>query len=373
MSRIANILERARDSLADHDKQRWSDARLLRLVDEAQKDLARHSKLLKGTTEVPLFTGQAEYKLPEDLELITRATFDNAEIGFYSFDQMDEQVRKSVLSNTNEYDSYNSDFSIATDWQTDEGSGTLALIYDNRDMQSIRVYPIPIAKDSTYSFHNAGYFEDVLYITDSPYGVLATVEETDTLVDVLGVAVSADSIIYVVTPDCDGVVSTEEVDFDSPYGLLAEIEDHVQSISFHDDGVLGVSTSIDEYSEDSPFGVIAALYDPSVGVETLDGPMGVASGVSETDVGLKVWYIRTPATVVGVNDSLELPSLFDTAIRHYVVGNAFLDDNDAAYRQKGQDAIALYDRELNLASDIEKKSGIRKATALTTSYRGPFE
>ena len=47
MTRIANILTRVRDSLSDPSKDRWTDERLLRLIDEAQKDLAKKSLLLR--------------------------------------------------------------------------------------------------------------------------------------------------------------------------------------------------------------------------------------------------------------------------------------------------------------------------------------
>ena len=41
MARIEEILVRVRDTLSDPNKERWSDERLLRLMDEAQKDVAK--------------------------------------------------------------------------------------------------------------------------------------------------------------------------------------------------------------------------------------------------------------------------------------------------------------------------------------------
>ena len=63
-TRIADILTRARDSLADPNKERWSDDRLLRLLDEGQKHFAREAKLLKATSIINLFPDQATYTLP---------------------------------------------------------------------------------------------------------------------------------------------------------------------------------------------------------------------------------------------------------------------------------------------------------------------
>jgi len=66
MGRIADILTRVRDSLSDPDADRWSDARLLRLIDEAQKDIATKNKLLRTTVNIQLFIDKNIYDLPSE-------------------------------------------------------------------------------------------------------------------------------------------------------------------------------------------------------------------------------------------------------------------------------------------------------------------
>ena len=51
MSRVAKILTRVRDSLADPDADRWSNARLIRLFNEAM-DVPRLSWLRRWFTTV---------------------------------------------------------------------------------------------------------------------------------------------------------------------------------------------------------------------------------------------------------------------------------------------------------------------------------
>ena len=193
MARIDDILTKARDRLVDHDKQRWSDARLLRLVDEAQKDIAKHSKILKGDTSIQLAEGQHTYDLPSDVWLITRAAFADCEIPLTSYDQMDEQGRKEVITDRdyNAYErhrGYNINYGDnygRVCWELTEGSRIEYVIYDNRDMDRIRVYPIPNADIAAndYTFSNDG---DIEFVGVEVFGVVIGIDDY-TVATVFGV------------------------------------------------------------------------------------------------------------------------------------------------------------------------------------------
>jgi len=310
-TRIVNILTRVRDTLADPNKTRWSDERLLRLLDEAQQDVAKQSQLLKGTYDLSLVIGQAEYDLPEDLWLITRATFDDYEIPLKSYDKMDEEAAKYSLARSSSLGvertrgySVNVDASYRrSNWEVAEGAEIQALIFDNRNMQKIRVFPIPdaaIAED-TYTFENAG------------------------------------------VPEYAG------------------------------DELLGITTSITDYSLSSIYGVVTSLYEPAIQNEIFDSPYGVVTEITESKVVVKIWYIKTPAQLTTLSDELELPRMFDVALKHYVVGHALRDDIEAQYRQMGAECLQLYERELDIARSTNSSDGTRNPTSFTPTYRGGFE
>ena len=308
-TRIENILTRARDTLADPQAERWSDARLLRLLDEAHKDLAKQTKILKGQHTILVEIGVHTYVLPENLWLITRAAYDNADISLVSYDHMDERVRKDRLSELPS-DSrergygYRSaiDYSVNRTWQLDEASEITALVYDNRNLHDIRVYPIPNAgiADNNYEFTNAG------------------------------------------------------------------------DISFDGDALLGVVTDITDYTFNSPFGLLAELYEPSIKVETGDA-YGVTTAIDEAKKAINIWYIRIPNEITAVDSDLETPTMFDVALKHYIVGHAFRDDLDVQYREMGAESIRLYNRELEIALETNRTDGTRNATSFTSTYRGAFE
>lgn len=310
MSRLSDILVKVRDSLSDQRKERWSDERLIRLADEGQKDLARHSKLLRGLTEFALEIGKYEYDLPEDLWLINRAASEGCRVTFTSYDKMDELVKKRALSTDIQESNYRYKGYMSTDfdfvrycWEQDEGNSVETLIYDNRESDKLRVYPIPNGDiaDTNYTFENAG------------------------------------------------------------------------PIEFVGDELYGVATSIDNYTLDSVFGVITSLYDPSIDKEVFEDVFGVTTDISESVKAVTLWYVRTPETLTSVDDELELPRLYDTALQYYIIGNAYLDDNNAGFRQKGTDNLAMYDRELELAKTSNARDNVNAVSTTTTTYRGAFE
>lgn len=188
MGRIADILTRVRDSLADEDEERWTTARLLRLVDEAQKDIATKAKLLRTKTVVSIIGLQAEYQLPSDAFLLTRVVnSDGAPLPIVSHDYMDE---------------------LDPSWETTTGSTIEYIVFDKQNPGWLKVYPIPLESDGGEIF------------TATDYGVTATVEDD------------------IVTPDY-GVVadvstnSTESKEFNSVYGVMTGMVSAIASLTVY--------------------------------------------------------------------------------------------------------------------------------------------
>ena len=66
MNRTQRVLQRARYSLSDPNKTRWTDEHLLTLLSEGQRDMATRALLLKKTIFMPLIANKAIYTLPTD-------------------------------------------------------------------------------------------------------------------------------------------------------------------------------------------------------------------------------------------------------------------------------------------------------------------
>lgn len=158
MSRITNIITRVRDTLADPSGDRWSDERLLRLVDEAQKDIARHSNILKGSSLIEAFTNTPILTLPDDLISVSRLSFNGDVLKAISYTEMDTK-----------YDN----------WEEKVGRPT-HFVFDRLNRKEVRLYPIP---DTVY--------EDTDVLLDNIFGVVTGVEgKVGTFTSIYGVSSS---------------------------------------------------------------------------------------------------------------------------------------------------------------------------------------
>lgn len=296
-TRIEKILKSARVTLADKNGERWTDADLITILDEGHKDLCRQTQILNGQADVSLTIGDDYFSLPEDCWMITRIIYEDKVLPLISHNDLDQNTLAR----------YNIDFgsSIAAyNWEATVGLPQ-AIVFDQRNLQECRVFPIP---------------------------------------------------------------SDEISDFDYTF---ARPED--RPIEFAGDELYGVITEISnpEYTFSSDFGITTDLYDPSIKVEDFDSDFGLVTGISEVNAVLKVYYVKNPADIAAVEDKLETPYMFDTALKYYVVGHAFMNDLNQEYQQKGAQQLQFYQRELDIADKTSVRSGTR-AGQFKTNYRGAF-
>lgn len=272
---ISSILSLVRDRLADPQEQRWSNDRLLRLLDSAQKDFARQTECFKGTAEIPVEVNKAVYQLPADCWKIMRAHYADKGIPLYSYEYMD---------------------TIDSSWYVRTGAEIKNVVFDKRNENEVRFYPIidePILAN-VYTFENEGAGSN-----------------------------------------------------------------------------LGVVTAIDDFTFNSPYGVVTNMFSVDIQQEILNSPYGVVTDIAEVDGNVTIFYIRDPATISSTTDKLEIGLRWENALEHYVVGNCFLDDLDTQYQARGATALQLYDRELQIAKRAFSRD-ITRSTQYQTAYNGGF-
>ena len=155
MTRIEKILIRVRDTLADPKGERWSDERLLRLLDEAQKDLCRRAKLLRSKTSFIVFDGQEYYKMPEDFMLLDKVYINEEPIPLVGHTDLDNKYSK---------------------WDSMRGIVS-GVVYDKQMRGNIRLFPIPDYSNGdrfkVVPSYNSYYYGKV----KGSYGVIANISE----------------------------------------------------------------------------------------------------------------------------------------------------------------------------------------------------
>jgi len=247
--------------------------------------------------------------------MILRASADGREIPLATHTILDEQARRAAyLANRSDYweraEQYapGNDFdSRSLTWEDDTGSEVEALVFDNRNPSTIKVYPIPnddIVIDD-YTFENAG---------------------------------------------------TINFAGDELFGVAVELE----------------TDGVSDYTFDSPFVVITDFYDPLISFEHFEQDLGLLSSVGETTTQVSIQYVKSATTLLTLEDELPLPTMYDKALKFYLMAHAFDDDYDTRNEAKSAKALVLYDRELELAKKHSRNDGAI-TTQRRTQYRSAFE
>lgn len=408
MTRIEKILIRVRDTLADPKGERWSDERLLRLLDEAQKDLCRRAKLLRSKTSFIVFDGQEYYKMPEDFMLLDKVYINEEPIPLVGHTDLDNKYSK---------------------WDSMRGVVS-GVVYDKQMRGNIRLFPIPDYSNGdrfkVVPSYNSYYYGKV----KGSYGVIANISEAgqftngvygvtsevtgifqwqETPTDMPKVIVKeykmeskfgfVNSIVldytpeYSVSPEYGTISFVEGMDIDV-YGIVTGVDGvDGYNVNFTDTTGEGVSFNIFEtpgYFSVFPrrgmivdicnsvflenTGVITQIELPDEKDVVFSSPYGLAYSATIVKNIMEVLYIRKPKDIINLESELDIDDCFDSALKYYVAGKAFRDDIDAQNRSLGAEELQLYERELQIALSDDMLDFTRNnSVQYETTYGGIWQ
>jgi hypothetical protein len=349
MTRIEKILKMARITLADKEGQRWDDEDLVAILNEGQIDFAKETRMLHEHIDVPIIIGEAYFELPEDCWLLTRALYDGSPIPLVTHHELDVSGG-----------SRRSDFGIAIGDKWEQATGEpAAIIYDRVDMLQGKIYPIPDEPLSETDYTFIGSVTETFYVQpdNAIYGIVTATEGIDMdLIGTYGVLSSLASLT-------DDVVLTPD------YGVQSAIT-MADELSMSAEG-LGVVVDITGYDMGEAFGILVDLEASDIATEVFEDVFGLVETIVESSSCITMYYLRNPTAIEDVNSVISLPAMYDIALKFYVCGQAFLNDIDAAYQQKGAAQMMQYERHLKGA----KKDSLRdftQAGQYKTTYRSAF-
>ena len=116
-----DIITKARYSLSDTDEDRWTDARLLSLLNDAIIDVAKNTTLFVETYIYTVANLVVDIDLNDTALKILRAEYLDEPLPFYSFEEMDKKDKE---------------------WQLETGTEVKAIIYDKQRNGLFKQYPI---------------------------------------------------------------------------------------------------------------------------------------------------------------------------------------------------------------------------------------
>lgn len=181
MSRIEDIFLRVRDTLNDHDKDRWSDNTLLRNLNQGITDIAIQSGLFKNHTALSIVNGKDIYTLPESILRLSHCTYDWRPLPLRTSGWMDHNREP--------------------DWRFTSTDGEIIYaVFDEVRRRELRLYPRPF-----------GDYAPVFETIDSVYGVTVDIEDYE-----------INTPYGVVSSIADPDIQAESLD--SVYGVLVSME-----------------------------------------------------------------------------------------------------------------------------------------------------
>ena len=244
---VKDLLHRARHTLSDLTANRWTDERLLILLNEGLNDIAKNTILFVKTGYISLASQQTEYDLSSFATKILRIEYLDEPLAYFSHSEMDKKDSA---------------------WQQREGSYLKAYILDKQKEACIKLYPKLINSNSSV------------------------------------------------------------IDFGSSFGIITGLT----------------------YS-DLPI--------------ELSETFGDLGEVDAKDF-IKVYYIERPVELTSILDELELSTVIQEAVTHYIAARAFRDNIDAQSRSMGSEELNLYTNQL--AAYVLEKAKSFSQSGYTVPY-----
>lgn len=208
MGRVTDIITRARDTLADPSAQRWTDARLLRILDEGQKQIVLMAKLLRTKTSIPLLIGIADYAVPDECYKIIRILVAGKSVPLQSHEEMDDLADRGIALTTSE------------SWESYVSSPVEKIVFDKLNMGTFKVYPIPENVQGSWSVINSDSS-----VLDDPYGLTVGATGYD-FSSPYGFGIDF-------SDDYDNTFQNLDPDVDDNYGLVTVFDDNSDNVTLY--------------------------------------------------------------------------------------------------------------------------------------------
>ncbi len=302
-----DIMTQARERLGDTKKQRWSDPRLLSIVNQGQIDICIETGYLRKSTIISKTVGETIYQLPADCFEIKRVeTYDELLIPLNA--RNDKDIPKANLS---EYVAYKSNINVG----------------------KIEIIPAPTELEVEVQVLQ-GFKDANSYQVTPLYGVVTSTDAQEMDVEPLYGAVTG----FIQDP-FDGAVESDG------RGEIQGLASSTANTSLPN-GNYGVVVSMTISPSTDSYGCIT-----SVKGHEVNGKYGIIANITSLKDTFKVYYVATPKKLVSNIETLILPELWEDLLMKYVVGTALQDDNDASNIQRGEYELNKYNDKLAILKD----------------------
>ena len=160
-----DILKSARYMLSDTGMNRWTDERLLSLLNDGLRDIAKTTILFTRNVFLGISNEVVDYDLSSTVIKIHRIEWLGEPLPFYSFEEMDKKYGKG--------------------WQSVTGTEPLAIVYNLQNSGCFKIYPIVSNAQNDHMVFSQTYgiityitYSDIEFLLEDDFGDLGELEET---------------------------------------------------------------------------------------------------------------------------------------------------------------------------------------------------
>lgn len=207
MGRVSTVIDNARAILADPNKTRWSDTRLLSLYNQCLIDIVIQTNLLNGKAFVEIESNINTYRLPDEVLQINRVQYLDKKISIISHDQMDQ---KDAL------------------WETRVGTELEYAVTNLLNAGTFKIYPR--ITDTTMDYIDS----------NSPYGIIIDVTTFDDIYNIPGIENLNDIPKYMIIyySKIPNIVALDTIDTDLQFSKAWDnaLIHYIVGMSLRDDG-----------------------------------------------------------------------------------------------------------------------------------------
>jgi len=353
---ISDLVVQARRILGDIQKQRWSDERMLDIINDGLRDINKFAGVYRNEHFFELMNYQTRYPLPTDLLTVT-STWHNKQI-------VHMQSREAL-------------------------SNTMFIIKDQ-----LNVGVMEVANPPDYVFRDRRFVAGPKDLADTGESLSLSLW-TDGTWTGLGLWTTttlwgeeSGQVYEVPITPLEGVATTP---VDDVFGVTEDLTIGLDIYTDNPATSFGLLTAILPRSQESiplktggnPFGVVTSVNIATIKASSQAGAVGfvnkpfrivgrygTVTSVLKPEEYIRVLYKALPPRMHTLDTAFPLSPSWESPMVNWIVGGALQDDNDANNNQRAVSFLARYQRELDKEIAEASIDYSRSSKKYKTTYRG---
>lgn len=353
---IRDLATKARRILGDVNSQRWTDERLLDIINAGIKDINKFAGVYRNECFITLQNYRNRYQLPSDVLMVTSVSYKGKPLDILNqFEPTSvphvtkDQLNVGVL----EVKNFHNDFVKPSNRFTEGPTDAYLPSITGMDMWKDSVFNFngvflasqKIGQEVSSSVSIAASFGIVVSPTEDFEGLTSGMKLSNSVL--LGLPKTKRGLLSYVTTAA-GEIDMKLGDI-QPFGVLTALDPLSYYSSLKDGGSIGTGENVPV---------------------RIAGRYGVVVSALTSSEYLHIRYKALPKPLNTLDEAFPLSTAWEEPVVNWIVGTALQDDNDASNNNRAQGFLSKYVRELTEGQSMSSRDYSSASRKYSTKYRG---